>query len=70
MMKSKANKKVAVDDKLLTLPVDAGRAIVEAGAVIACPLLGMDRFIKFCCGGTPNLALHTDQLGAGGSDQR
>lgn len=37
-----------VDDKLLTLPVNAGRAIVEAGAVIACPLLGTDRFVKYC----------------------
>jgi len=48
MTKSQANKERAVDDKLLTLPVNAGRAIVEAGAVIACPLLGTDRFIKFC----------------------
>lgn len=48
MTKSQANKEKAVDDKLLTLPVNAGRAIVEAGAVIACPLLGTDRFIKFC----------------------
>jgi len=39
---------VAVEDKLLTLPVNAGRAIVEAGAVIACPLLGTDRFVKYC----------------------
>lgn len=37
-----------VDDKLLTLPVNAGRAIVETGAVIACPLLGTDRFVKYC----------------------
>jgi len=48
MTKSHANQEVAVNDKLLTLPVNAGRAIVEAGAVIACPLLGTDRFIKFC----------------------
>ncbi len=48
MMKSRAKKEDAVDDKLLTLPVNVGRAIVEAGAVIACPLLGTDRFIKFC----------------------
>ncbi len=39
---------MAVEDKLLTLPVNAGRAIVEAGAVIACPLLGTDRFVKYC----------------------
>lgn len=48
MTKSRAKKEDAVDDKLLTLPVNAGRAIVEAGAVVACPLLGTDRFIKFC----------------------
>jgi len=48
MTKSHANKEVAVNDKLLTLPVNAGRVIVEAGAIIACPLLGTDRFIKFC----------------------
>ncbi|MET0003333.1 MAG: hypothetical protein ABW087_06870 [Candidatus Thiodiazotropha sp.] len=48
MTKSHANKEEVVNDKLLTLPVNAGRAIVEAGAVIACPLLGTDRFIKFC----------------------
>lgn len=52
MTKSRAKKEDAVDDKLLTLPVNAGRAIVEAGAVIACLLPGTDRFIKFCreCG--------------------
>ena len=32
MMKSQANKVGTVDDKLLTLPVNAGRAIAEAGA--------------------------------------
>ncbi|RDH87701.1 MAG: hypothetical protein DIZ78_03870 [endosymbiont of Escarpia spicata] len=48
MTKSHANKEEVVNDKLLTLPVNAGRAIVEAGAVISCPLLGTDRFIKFC----------------------
>lgn len=48
MKKSRANKKTALNAKLLTLPADAGRAIVEAGAVIACPLLGTDRFVKFC----------------------
>lgn len=41
--------KAAVDDKLLTLPANAGRAIVEAAAVIACPLLGTDRFVSYCC---------------------
>jgi len=38
MTKSQANKEGAVDAKLLTLPADAGRAIVEDGAVIACPI--------------------------------
>ena len=32
-MKSQANKEGTVDDKLLTLPVNAGRAIAEVGAV-------------------------------------
>src|SRR5574338_1155865 len=35
-------------DSLLTLPANAGRAIVETAAVIACPLLGTDRFVGFC----------------------
>lgn len=35
-------------DNLLTIPATAGRAIVQAGAVIACPLLGTDRFVTFC----------------------
>lgn len=34
MTKSQENKARAVDDKLLALPVNAGRAIVEAGAVV------------------------------------
>lgn len=36
------------DDHLLTLPPAAGRAIVEAGAVLARPLLDTKRFIKLC----------------------
>ena len=48
MVKAQPNKKDDAVDNLLTLPVDAGRVIVEAGAVIACPLLGTDRFVKFC----------------------
>ena len=32
----------------LTLPSNAGRAIVKEGALIACPLLGTDELIKFC----------------------
>jgi len=39
---------MSVTDDLLTLPTNAGRKIVEAGAVIACPLLGTDRFVAFC----------------------
>ena len=35
-------------EALLTVPLHAGRAIVEAGAVFACPLLGTDRFVRFC----------------------
>lgn len=60
MTKSHANKEVAVNDKLLTLPVNAGRAIVEAGAIIACPLLGTDRFIKFC--GERGLSINRERL--------
>ncbi len=42
-MSAKAN-----PQNILTLPPNAGRAIVKAGALIACPLLGTDKFIKFC----------------------
>jgi len=38
----------AAQDSLLTIPRNAGRRIVEAGAAIARPLLGTDRFVKFC----------------------
>ena len=34
--------------KLLTIPEKAGRAIVEGSAMLACPLLGTDRFVRFC----------------------
>ena len=40
--------KAAVNENLLALPAGAGRAIVETGAVIACPLLGTDRFVTYC----------------------
>lgn len=33
---------------LLTVPKKAGRAIVEDGALLACPLLDIDRFTRFC----------------------
>lgn len=32
----------------LTIPHKAGRAIVESGAVLACPLVGTDPFVRFC----------------------
>ena len=48
MMKSQANNEGTVDDKSLTLPVNAGRGIIEAGDVIVCPLLGTNLLIKFC----------------------
>ena len=35
-------------ERLLSVPAKAGRAIIESGALIACPLLGTDRFVKFC----------------------
>ena len=41
------NKKTA-SENLLTTPARAGRAIVESGSVLACPLLGTDGFVKFC----------------------
>jgi len=40
--------KDSVPDNLLTIPANAGRAIVQTGAVIACPLLGTDRFVTYC----------------------
>lgn len=42
----------ATPQNILTLPSNAGRAIVKEGALIACPLLRTDKFIKFCkdCG--------------------
>ena len=48
MTKLQAKKNAADSDNLLTIPVNAGRAIVEIGAVIACPLLGSDRFVAYC----------------------
>jgi hypothetical protein len=35
-------------ENLLSIPSEAGRAIVEAGNIIACPLLGTDGFVSFC----------------------
>lgn len=47
-MQARANTSVPVDAELLALPANAGRVIVKNEAVIACPLLGTDRFVKFC----------------------
>src|SRR3546814_6402036 len=33
---------------ILTLPANAGLTMVRAGALMACPLLGTEKFIKFC----------------------
>lgn len=35
-------------NNLLTVPKTIGRAIVEVGTVIACPLLTTDKFVRFC----------------------
>jgi hypothetical protein len=35
-------------DDLLTIPRNVGRTIIEAGTVIACPLLGTEKFVRFC----------------------
>ena len=48
MAKASAKNKKTDSEKLLTIPARAGRAIVESGAVLACPLLGTDGFVKFC----------------------
>ncbi len=47
MAKPQTKKEKVVDDKLLTLPPKIGRAIIEAGALIACRLLGTDGFVTF-----------------------
>lgn len=38
----------AGSQNILTLPPDIGRTIVKEGALIACPLLGTEKFLKFC----------------------
>ena len=45
---------------LLTVPDKAGRAIVESGAMLACPLLGTQRFLSFCS--DRGLALDRERL--------
>ena len=48
MVKVSIKNKKTNSEKLLTIPARAGRAIVESGSVLACPLLGTDGFVKFC----------------------
>ncbi len=48
MAKAPAKNKTTGSKELLTIPARAGRAIVESDAVLACPLRGTDRFVKFC----------------------
>ena len=43
-----SQKAIEQNDTLLCLPPKAGRAIIEAGNVHACPLLGTDKFASFC----------------------
>ncbi|HEY8009373.1 MAG TPA: hypothetical protein VIE67_00055, partial [Rudaea sp.] len=45
---------------LLSLPVNAGRAIIEASAILACPLLGTDSFIRYC--GDRGLGIDRERL--------
>lgn len=48
MPKSQANSKKTSNEKSLTIPDNAGRAVVESEAVLACRLLGTDAFVRFC----------------------
>ena len=48
MMESKENQTGAGNDKLLKLPHNAGRAIVETSSVNACPVLRTKQFSDFC----------------------
>ncbi len=40
--------KTAINKNLLTLPKNGGQEIIQSGAVLACPLLWTNQFIKFC----------------------
>lgn len=60
MTKSKARMTNNSANNLLTLPHKAGQAIVEAGTVLACPILGTDRFVKFCT--DRGLAINRERL--------
>ena len=48
IVESKEKQTGSCNDILLSIPPNAGRKIVEVGAVIACPLLGTDQFVRFC----------------------
>ena len=48
MPKTQADSKKTFNEKLLVIPDEVGRAIVESGAVLACRLLGTDAFVRFC----------------------
>lgn len=37
-----------VSQNLINIPMKVGREIVESGAVFSCPLLGTDKFVKYC----------------------
>ena len=38
----------AKPQNILSLPSNVGKAIIRTGAVIACPILGTDKFVKYC----------------------
>ncbi len=40
---------------LLQLPRAAAGAIVESGSIIACPVLGIGRFVDYCKARGPNI---------------
>ena len=48
MPKSQSNSKKTSNTNLLTIPDNAGRAIVESGAVLTCRLLSTNAFVMFC----------------------
>ena len=60
MQRPALNKKKNVNDKLLTLPEHSGQEIVQSGAVLACQLLGTDKFVKFCS--DRGLAINRERL--------
>lgn len=41
-------KQIVASDNLLAIPANAGQAIIQARAVIACPVLGTDKFLTYC----------------------